>query len=75
MLIKAGADPNAPSAKFDGRTALEGAAENGRLDMVQLLLNAKADIGGSDGKNAERARDLALNNGHAVVARLLGRFC
>jgi len=72
MLIKAGADPNAPTAKFDGRTALEGAAENGRLDMVQLLLNAKADIGG---KYAERARDLALNNGHAVVAGILGRFC
>jgi ankyrin repeat protein len=76
MLLKVGADPNAPAAKFDGRTALEGAAEQGRLDMVQLLLNVGADRVGSDGKNAERARDLALKNGHAVIAKEfeLGRF-
>jgi len=74
-LLKAGADPNAQPSKFDGRTALEGAAEHGRLDMVQLLLNAGADIGGRDGKNAERARDLALKNGHAIVAEVLNQFC
>jgi ankyrin repeat protein len=71
-LIEAGADPNAPPAKFDGRTALEGAAEHGRLDMLQLLLNAKADIGG---RYPERARDFALKNGHAVVAKVLEQFC
>jgi hypothetical protein len=43
--------------------------------MVQLLLNAGADIGGRDGKNAERARDLALKNGHAIVAEVLNQFC
>ena len=76
MLLKAGANPNAPAAKFDGRTALEGAAEQGRLDMVQLLFNVGADRVGSDGKIAERARDLALKNGHAVVAKEfeLGQF-
>lgn len=72
ILIEADADPNAPSAKFHGRTALEGAAENGRLDMLQLLLNAGADIGGN---YPERARDLALKNGHAVVAKVLEKFC
>jgi ankyrin repeat protein len=40
MLLKAGADVNASPAYIEGRTALEGAAENGRLDLVQLLLNA-----------------------------------
>ncbi|KZL84456.1 ankyrin repeat protein [Colletotrichum incanum] len=39
-LLTLHADPNAPSAEIDGRTALEGAAENGRLDVAQLLLNS-----------------------------------
>ncbi|KAK2043825.1 ankyrin [Colletotrichum somersetense] len=30
------ADPNAPGAEINGRTALEGAAEHGRLDVVQF---------------------------------------
>ncbi|KAA8907990.1 ankyrin repeat-containing domain protein [Sphaerosporella brunnea] len=72
LLLEAGADPNAPPAKFHGRTALEAAAEHGRLDMLQLLLNAKADIGG---RIPERARELALENGHAVVAKVLEKFC
>jgi hypothetical protein len=40
--------------------------------MVQLLLNAGADIGGM---HAVRARELAENNGHVAVAGLLEKFC
>lgn len=42
LLSDRGADLNAEPAIKNGRTALEGAAEHGRLDMVYLLLNAGA---------------------------------
>jgi len=40
MLLKAGTNVNAAPAVVEGRKALEGAAEHGRLGMVHLLLNA-----------------------------------
>lgn len=42
LLLEKGADVNAPAAKFHGRTALEGAVEHGRIDMLKLLHNAGA---------------------------------
>jgi ankyrin repeat protein len=44
LLLEHGADPNHPAAKGDGRTALEGAAEWGRLDMVMLLVEAGVNL-------------------------------
>ncbi|KAF4440928.1 ankyrin repeat-containing protein, partial [Fusarium austroafricanum] len=44
LLLENGADTNAAPANIKGRTALEGAAEHGRIDIVQLLNNAGADI-------------------------------
>ncbi|KAH8705961.1 ankyrin repeat-containing domain protein [Talaromyces proteolyticus] len=38
-LIRRGAYVAAPAAREDGRTAINGAAEHGRHDMLQLLLN------------------------------------
>jgi ankyrin repeat protein len=64
-LIQHGADVNAPAIREDGRTALEGAAEHGRLDMVQLLLNVEAEARGS------RAVRFARNEGHDGVVQLL----
>lgn len=64
-LIQRGADVNAPSIGEHGRTAIEGAAEHGRLDMVQLLINLQADVPGS------RAVGLARNEGHDGVVQLL----
>jgi len=65
------ADVNAPPGKWDGRTALEGAAEHGRLDMVQMLLNAGADIGEGGHGQYEHALKRAGKNGHLAVKRLL----
>lgn len=64
-LAQKGANVNARAIGKEGRTALEGAAEHGRLDMVQLLLNLEADIRGS------RALQFARNEGHDGVAMLL----
>ena len=64
-LIDRGANVNAAPVGWDGRTALEGAAEHGRLDMVQLLLNLEAEVRGS------RALQFARKEGHNGVAMLL----
>jgi ankyrin repeat protein len=65
VLIENGADVNAPAIGEDGRTALEGAAEHGRLDMVQLLLNVEAEVRGS------RAVRFARDEGHDGVVQFL----
>ena len=64
-LIQRGATVDAPPMGERGRSALEGAAEHGRLDMVQLLLNLKADVRGS------RAVQFARREGHDGVVTLL----
>jgi ankyrin repeat protein len=64
-LIQRGADVNAPPIGKLGRTALEGAAEHGRLDMVQLLINLEAEAQGS------RAVGFARREGHTGVVTLL----
>lgn len=64
-LIQRGANVNAAPLGENGRTALEGAAEHGRLDMVQLLLNLEAEVQGS------RALQFARKEGHDGVAMLL----
>ncbi|KAK4166975.1 ankyrin repeat-containing domain protein [Cladorrhinum sp. PSN259] len=44
-LIKAGANINKPAeGVFGGRTALQQAAENGHLKLVDILLDANADV-------------------------------
>jgi ankyrin repeat protein len=62
---------NARPAVKEGRTAIEGAAEHGRLDMVQLLLNAgaKGDVTGKTG--FKRAIELAEKNRHFAIAQVL----
>lgn len=66
MLLDAGADVNALESRRYGRTALEGAAENGRIDMVLWLLKAGAKTISS------RARQLALGHGHFEVETIIG---
>ncbi|KFY83382.1 hypothetical protein V498_08114 [Pseudogymnoascus sp. VKM F-4517 (FW-2822)] len=73
LLIQRGADVNASPAKIGGRTALEGAAEHGRIDMVQLLLNSGALIIGTGERQYDRARELALENGHRATKRQYDR--
>jgi len=71
LLIQRGADVNARSAIIGGRTALEGAAEHGRIDMLQLLLNNGALVIETGVKQYNRARELALENGHRAACKLL----
>ncbi len=70
-LLALKADANAPPAKVNGRFALEGATEHGRLDMVQLLLNAGAGTGESGKRQVENAIELADENGHFPICDLL----
>lgn len=67
FLLGHNAEVNAPPA-IDGKTALEGAAEHGRLDMVQLLLNHKAVCEDGGYSNAVK---LAQKYGHWAVVDLL----
>ena len=46
LLLNKGAEVDALTAKVDGKTALEEASEHGRIDIVQLLLNAGAQVVG-----------------------------
>ena len=55
----------------NGRTALEAAAEHGRLDMVQILFNAGAASRRSDQGQITNAIALAKDNGHFGVCDLL----
>jgi ankyrin repeat protein len=65
LLTQKGANVKALAIGVHGRTALEGAAEHGRLDIVQLLLNLGAEVAGS------RAIQFAREEGHDGVVALL----
>ncbi|KAL2824304.1 ankyrin [Aspergillus cavernicola] len=52
--------------------AAEGAAEHGRIDMLQFLLGSGASIEGDEGERQyQRAVELAKKNGHNAAAKLL----
>ena len=53
-------------------TALEAAAKYGRLDTVQILLNAGAASSPETRKQIANAIALANDQGHLAVSRLLG---
>ncbi|CAM1503339.1 Fc.00g081150.m01.CDS01 [Cosmosporella sp. VM-42] len=68
LLDKFGADANATGEEFGN--ALTAAAYDGRLDMLQLLLNAGADVNSPNGW----AIQTAAEEGHeAIVRELLNR--
>lgn len=67
---RAGAHVNAAPAIEQGRSATEGAAENGRLHTLHLLLNHHLDTEESD-IIRKRASRLALANGHLAIGRFL----
>ena len=71
FLIDAEADVNAEAAPLNGRTALEAAAEHGRLDMVTLLLDSGVKTSGSGRPQYLRAQGFAQAYGHLVVADVL----
>lgn len=55
-----------------GRWPLEGAAENGRLDMIQFLWNANG--GPFDDKQCQNAMRLAVRNGHIGCRDMIGEL-
>ncbi|KAJ0421530.1 ankyrin repeat-containing domain protein [Aspergillus carlsbadensis] len=70
-LLEAGADVNEPPPADGGRTTLQEAAMNGRIDMVQLLLNAGIDRRGGKQLWFETAIELAREFGHFAIVDLL----
>jgi ankyrin repeat protein len=55
---------------YQGRTPLSWAAQEGRLSIVELLIQGGADLDGIDGRGYTPLHR-ALENGHEAVARLL----
>ncbi len=52
-------------------SAIEGAAEHGRVDMVQLLLNAGVERSMQRDSQYQKAISLAAEHGHLAVRKLL----
>lgn len=71
LLLGRGADVDALPAKVEGRMAFEGAAEHGRIDVLQFFLNSRAQTTGPGAKQYERARNFASQNGHIAAWHLL----
>jgi len=70
LLIKAGADVNAPSE--NGTTPLVAAARGGHLEVAKLLLANKADPSKTL-ESGETALDIALKSANTDIADLLRR--
>ena len=70
-LLECGANVNTPRSSSDGSTALEGAAEHGRLDTVQLLLIAGADSTKPGEKWYLSAMRYSKKNGHSAIVSIL----
>ncbi|KAH7313731.1 ankyrin repeat-containing domain protein [Stachybotrys elegans] len=80
-LLDAGAKLDALPSRIDGRWPLEGAAEHGRLDMIQLLWGLKSGYedggtkcAGFSDRHCLRAMKFAQNNGHLVCRDLVSRL-
>ncbi|KAJ5207765.1 hypothetical protein N7449_002144 [Penicillium cf. viridicatum] len=68
-LLQAGANVN---ARVDNRTALQGAAERGHLEVVEQLLKTKANVNAAASVDGRTALQAAAEGGHlGVVERLL----
>ena len=70
VLLKPGARTSAPGAILDGGTALEVAAEHGRLDIKSLSLQ-NDECYEANGLRCKKAAGLAAEEGHQVIVKLL----
>jgi ankyrin repeat protein len=70
MLLKAGADANAP-VLWHGETALMVAARTGKLDAVKALLDHGAQVNAKEDLHGTTALMWAAEQGHAAVLQLL----
>ncbi|KAK1505299.1 hypothetical protein CABS01_00767 [Colletotrichum abscissum] len=73
-LLELHADPDIPGKTEFRRTAIETASENGRLDVVQLLLDSGVSTEGTGRLQYIRAVVLARKRGRLAVERLLRSF-
>ncbi|OTB18705.1 hypothetical protein K445DRAFT_19308 [Daldinia sp. EC12] len=71
QLIGLGANINVDRSPWQNRSALECAAENGRIDMIQLLLSSGASTTGRWRRDYIQAIAIAERNGHRATAQLL----
>lgn len=76
LLLASGADPNANSGTVTGNmfetTALHVASSLGHESIVEMLLEANADVDAQSGDlNSIRPLHLAASKGHAHVAQIL----
>jgi hypothetical protein len=71
LFLEYQVDLDAAGAQFNGRTALEGAAELGRIDMLKMLLNAGVNIHGGGQIQYERALNFPSKNGHHAARQML----
>ena len=69
-LLQGGADVNAPASRHRGRTALEAAAENGRLNILRLLIINNHDTERLR-QDCKRSARLARYEAHSVIAEVL----
>lgn len=69
-LLKKGANIHEVPAEYNGQTAFDGAATNGRLNMLMLLWDAGVCQSLSM-EHWERAKKLAADNGHTACRDLL----
>jgi ankyrin repeat protein len=69
-LLAVHADVNAEPAKFDGRTAFEGATEHGRVDMMLLLFKNGADLLKDNRRQYRRAVEFARENAQYAAIEL-----
>lgn len=65
---------NAPPAERNGRAAIEGAIEHGRLDMVTFLLNAGARMEPRGHPGLEEALKRGERNGYRAVCRMVREY-
>ena len=72
MLLKAGAKPNY-ERKYGDRTALQVAISKADVNMMRLLLNAKADVD-IRGDYRQTALQQAVNKKHLVMVNLLLKY-
>ncbi|KAI1380235.1 ankyrin repeat-containing domain protein [Hypoxylon crocopeplum] len=80
-LLSRGAYLYAPPSKVNGRWPIEGAAEHGRLHMIEYLWKAKENSSpvedcetGFEEKHCRRAMELAEGNGHLVCRDLIAEL-
>ncbi|KAH7146763.1 ankyrin repeat-containing domain protein, partial [Dactylonectria estremocensis] len=68
----AGADVNVAAAGYDGRTALQAAAQGGHLEVVEKLLAVGADVNGAAARDVgQTALQAADGRGHLEVVENL----